>query len=121
MTQGQLRTYFAWRTDVRRAMAAAQPVPRPVSSSYAVLYLMELVNGIGTSGPEASCQTAQQFWEAYRRFDFTIEPAGLKLAAGSRGLLGAQRRPSASEYLVAAEGAQRSASAGTDRLSGGIG
>ncbi len=77
MTQGQLRTYFAWRTDVRRAMAAAQPVPRPVSSSYAVLYLMELVNGIGTSGPEASCQTAQQFWEAYRRFDFTIDRLAL--------------------------------------------
>ncbi|WP_410104644.1 TerB N-terminal domain-containing protein [Sutterella wadsworthensis] len=73
MTQGQLRTYFAWRTDVRRAMAAAQPIPRPVSSSYAVLYLMELVNGIGTSGPEESCQTAQHFWEAYRRFDFTID------------------------------------------------
>lgn len=73
MTQGQLRTYFAWRTDVRRAMAAAQPVPRPVSSSYAVLYLMELVNGIGTSGPEESYQTAQHFWEAYRRFDFTID------------------------------------------------
>lgn len=73
MTQGQLRTYFAWRTDVRRAMAAAQPVPRPVSSSYAVLYLMELVNGIGTSGPEESYQTAQNFWEAYRRFDFTID------------------------------------------------
>ena len=73
MTQGQLRTYFAWRTDVRRAMAAAQPVPRPVSSSYAVLYLMELVNGIGTSGPEESYQTAQNFWEAYRRIDFTID------------------------------------------------
>lgn len=73
MTQGQLRTYFAWRTDVRWAMAAAQPVPRPVSSSYAVLYLMELVNGIGTSGPEESYQTAQNFWEAYRRFDFTID------------------------------------------------
>ena len=73
MTQGQLRTYFAWRTDVRRAMAAAQPVPRPVSSSYAVLYLMELVNGIGASGPEESYQTAQHFWEAYRRFDFTID------------------------------------------------
>ena len=73
MTQGQLRTYFAWRTDVRRAIAAAQPVPRPVSSSYAVLYLMELVNGIGTSGPEESYQTAQNFWEAYRRFDFTID------------------------------------------------
>ena len=73
MTQGQFRTYFAWRTDVRRAMAAAQPVPRPVSSSYAVLYLMELVNGIGTSGPEESYQTAQNFWEAYRRFDFTID------------------------------------------------
>lgn len=77
MTQGQLRTYFAWRTDVRRAMAAAQPVPRPVSSSYAVLYLMELVNGIGTSGPEESCQTAQLFWEAYRRFDFTIDRLAL--------------------------------------------
>lgn len=77
MTQGQLRTYFAWRTEVRRAMAAAQPVPRPVSSSYAVLYLMELVNGIGTSGPEASCQTAQHFWEAYRRFDFTIDRLAL--------------------------------------------
>lgn len=77
MTQGQLRTYFAWRTDVRRAMAAAQPVPRPVSSSYAVLYLMELVNGIGASGPEESYQTAQHFWEAYRRFDFTIDRLAL--------------------------------------------
>lgn len=73
MTQGQLRTYFAWRTEVRRAMATAQPVPRPVSSSYAVLYLMELVNGIGAIGPEESYQTAQHFWEAYRRFDFTID------------------------------------------------
>ena len=77
MTQGQLRTYFTWRTDVRRAMAAAQPVPRPVSSSYAVLYLMELVNGIGASGPEESYQTAQHFWEAYRRFDFTIDRLAL--------------------------------------------
>ena len=34
---------------------------------------MELVNGIGTSGPEESYQTAQNFWEAYRRFDFTID------------------------------------------------
>ena len=46
LTTRQLRGYFTWRTHVRRGIYEEIP------SSAAYIYLYELLNGIGASGPE---------------------------------------------------------------------
>ena len=51
----QLRGYFSWRTRVRREEYT------PIAASAAVLYLNELLNGIGVSGPEEAIGKMKAF------------------------------------------------------------
>ncbi|WNW28808.1 TerB N-terminal domain-containing protein [Lactobacillus johnsonii] len=46
LTVGQARTYFTWRTKIRRN------IYEKISDSYAYIYLYELLNGIGIKNPE---------------------------------------------------------------------
>ncbi len=55
LTTRQLRSYFTWRTRVRRGDY------RPVTLSAAYIYLYELLNGIGVSSAEESLEKMKDF------------------------------------------------------------
>lgn len=55
----QLRTYFAWRTKLR------QGVFTPVSTSYAYIYIYELLNNIGVASPMAGFKQLTEFRNEY--------------------------------------------------------
>ena len=55
----QLRGYFTWRTRIRRGEYTK------TSSSFAFMYLYELLNGIGVSSPEESLQKMREFETGY--------------------------------------------------------
>lgn len=55
----QLRTYFTWRTKLRRGEFT------PVADSYAYLYIYELLNNIGVSTPEAGFRQLLCFKDKY--------------------------------------------------------
>lgn len=57
----QLRTYFSFRTAVRRGEV------RRVTVSYAFVYLYELINGIGFSDPEDGLRKFSDFVGAWKR------------------------------------------------------
>ncbi|MBR4215992.1 MAG: TerB N-terminal domain-containing protein [Bacteroidales bacterium] len=59
MNISQLRTYFTWRTDVRKG------VFKPTSLSYLYMYIYELLNGIGVKSPEESLTKMEQLRTAY--------------------------------------------------------
>lgn len=59
MNVSQLRTYFTWRTDVRKG------VFKPTSLSYLYLYIYELINGIGVKSPQESLSKIDQIRDAY--------------------------------------------------------
>ena len=56
----QLRGYFSWRAHVRRGEFY------PICSSFAYLYLYELLNGIGCAGPEDSLRKLKEFREGFQ-------------------------------------------------------
>jgi len=56
----QLRTYFSWRCKTRRGQFL------PVPTSYLFLYICELINGIGVSGPADGLDRLMHLWDAYR-------------------------------------------------------
>lgn len=58
----QLRWYFTWRKYVRMGEY------RPVSSSFAYMYIYELLCGIGTSSPQETLLKLKEFDEGYCRF-----------------------------------------------------
>ena len=55
----QLRGYFAWRTRVRRGEFY------PITASLAYMYIYELLNMIGTAGPEDSLRKMREFEAGY--------------------------------------------------------
>lgn len=55
----QLRTYFAWRTKLR------QGVFTPVSTSYAYIYIYELLNNIGVVSPMVGFKKLTEFRDEY--------------------------------------------------------
>ena len=59
MNVSQLRTYFTWRTDVRKG------VFKPTSLSYLYLYIYELINGIGVNSPQESLSKMDKIRDAY--------------------------------------------------------
>lgn len=59
----QLRTYFSWRTRVRKG------VIEPTSLSYAFLYVYELLGNIGAENPEDGITKLLTFWRAYRVYE----------------------------------------------------
>lgn len=66
MSNRQLRGYISWRTKVRRGEVT------PVSTSFAYVYIYELLNGIGASSPQDAFAKLHDFWEAYRDLDPSI-------------------------------------------------
>lgn len=74
MSDRQLRGYFTWRAAVRRGEIA------PTSTSFAYVYLYELIGGIGASSSIDGFERFKAFWEAYRLLDGDIDRhAGLWL------------------------------------------
>ena len=63
----QLRTYFTWRTEVRKGNVAE------TSLSYAFLYMYELLGNIGAEGPEDALGKLMFFWRAFRAYNITID------------------------------------------------
>lgn len=59
----QLRTYFTWRTDVRRG------VVRKTSFSYVFLYIYELINHIGVKDDREGLEKLLYIWEEYEKFE----------------------------------------------------
>ncbi|WP_373204803.1 TerB N-terminal domain-containing protein [Collinsella aerofaciens] len=67
MSERQLRGYFTWRTQVRRGTV------EETSTSFAFLYLYELICGIGVDDPLDGFNKIKAFWDAYRAFEPGID------------------------------------------------
>ena len=67
----QLRGYFTWRTHVRRGEYL------PTSTSFAYIYVYELLNGIGTASVEESLKKLKEFKKEF--IDSGIGDANMKL------------------------------------------
>lgn len=65
MNDRQLRGYFTWRGDVRRGQI------EDVSTSFAYVYIYELLMGIGVEPGVRGFEAIQAFYQAYRAFDQT--------------------------------------------------
>lgn len=69
LTLRELRGYFTWRKEIRKGNY------RVAGNTMAMIYLYELVNGIGTTSPEESLQKMREFEEHY-----------INMGSGSEGL-----------------------------------
>lgn len=67
MSDRQLRGYFTWRAQVRRGTV------EETSTSFAFLYLYELICGIGVDDPLDGFSKIKAFWNAYRAFEPGID------------------------------------------------
>lgn len=67
MSDRQLRGYFTWRAQVRRGNI------EETSTSFAFLYLYELICGIGVDDPLDGFNKIEAFWDVYRTFDPGID------------------------------------------------
>ena len=67
MSDRQLRGYFTWRAQVRRGNT------EETSTSFAFLYLYELICGIGVDDPLDGFDKIKGFWDAYRAFEPGID------------------------------------------------
>lgn len=67
MSDRQLRGYFTWRAQVRRDNI------EETSTSFAFLYLYELICGIGVDDPLDGFDKIKAFWDAYRAFEPGID------------------------------------------------
>lgn len=67
MSDRQLRGYFTWRAQVRRGNI------EETSTSFAFLYLYELICGIGVDNPRDGYGKIKAFWDAYRAFEPGID------------------------------------------------
>lgn len=67
MSDRQLRGYFTWRAQVRRGTV------EETSTSFAFLYLYELICGIGVDDPLDGFNKIKAFWDAYRAFEPSID------------------------------------------------
>ena len=68
MSDAQLRTYYTWRTQLRRGHTD------PVAFPYALLYCYELINRIGTKDAEEGFTRLIEFWTDFRIHDERIDP-----------------------------------------------
>lgn len=59
MTLNQLRTYFTWRTQLRQGNFTVS------STSYAYVYIYELLNNIGVKDPNDGYQKLEEFYQRY--------------------------------------------------------
>ena len=67
MSDWQLRGYFTWRAQVRRGTV------EETSTSFAFLYLYELICGIGVDNPLDGFNKIKAFWDVYRAFEPGID------------------------------------------------
>lgn len=67
MSDRQLRGYFTWRAQVRRGNI------EETSTSFAFLYLYELICGIGVDDPLDGFNKIEAFWDVYRAFEPGID------------------------------------------------
>lgn len=67
MSDGQLRTYFSWRTKCRKGEICN------ISPAYVFCYIYELLNGIGTNNPEDTMQKMISLWTSCREFANTLD------------------------------------------------
>lgn len=67
MSDRQLRGYFTWRAQARRGNI------EETSTSFAFLYLYELICGIGVDDPLDGFDKIKAFWDAYRAFEPGID------------------------------------------------
>ena len=67
MSDRQLRGYFTWRAQVRHGNI------EETSTSFAFLYLYELICGIGVDNPLDGFDKIRAFWDAYRAFEPGID------------------------------------------------
>lgn len=67
MSDRQLRGYFTWRAQLRRGTV------EETSTSFAFLYLYELICGIGVDNPLEGFNKIKAFWDAYRAFEPGID------------------------------------------------
>jgi len=75
MNYKQLRTYFTWRTKVRRGLV------EKTALSYAYLYVYELITNIGVESPLEGLEQLMWFWQEYRELDASLDnhvPAWIK-------------------------------------------
>ena len=72
MSYAQLRTYFAWRTQVRKGNVTN------TSASYVFLYIYELLNNVGVSDPQDGLDKLMTFWNAFKVHDASIDQYVLK-------------------------------------------
>lgn len=63
----QLRTYFTWRTKVRKGNVSN------ISLSYAFLYIYELLNNIGVIDPQDGLNKLLFFWTLFRNYDISVD------------------------------------------------
>ncbi len=63
----QLRSYFTWRTRVRKDEV------RDTSLSYAFLYIYELINNIAVESPQEGLEKLMSFWKAFRVYNKVID------------------------------------------------
>lgn len=63
----QLRTYFTWRTKVRKGNVA------DTSLSYAFLYIYELLGNIGVTDPQDGLNKILFFWKAFSEHNKSID------------------------------------------------
>lgn len=63
----QLRTYFTWRTEVRKGNIA------DISLSYAFLYIYELLGNIGVSDSLDGLNRLMSFWKVYSTYNKSID------------------------------------------------
>lgn len=63
----QLRTYFSWRSGVRKGIV------RRTSFSYVFVYIYELINNIGVENAMDGLQKFLFIWDSYRAYDKKLD------------------------------------------------
>lgn len=67
MRYDQLRTYFTWRSRVRKGDI------QKISLSYAFVYIYELLHNIGVKTPSEGLAAILYFWKSFRELDAAID------------------------------------------------
>lgn len=63
----QLRTYFSWRTLVRKGIVGNTAL------SYVYLYLYELLNNVGVDSPQEGLDKLLFFWKSFKKHESSID------------------------------------------------
>lgn len=83
----ELNAYFSWRTSVRKGKI------RSAIPGFEKIYLFELINGIGPSGPDEILAKIKQFEQGYERLGLLDEPLKKSLSEWKRDLMIVHQSP----------------------------